>query len=88
MNFPALGSIALVGPTGAACAGAAFELAKAARESESVAVDGWHVDVCGGKKLVVARGGVEDKYDDAFRSGLLALRTASTSCPCGAATTS
>jgi hypothetical protein len=69
VDVPTLASIPLCPAAG--CAGAAFELQSAARESETTAFDGWEAEVVEGHRVVVARGGSERSYDHALRSGLL-----------------
>jgi hypothetical protein len=71
MQPPTFAWIRLFPPAGTACAGGAFGLQDAARESEIVAVDGWEAEVREGQRVVVARGGTDDNYDDALRSGLM-----------------
>lgn len=67
---PTWASIPLYSPTGPAFTGGAFELQVPARESEIVQVDGWEAEVREGQRVVVARGGREDNYDDALRASL------------------
>jgi hypothetical protein len=71
MSEPRLGKAYLKPVSGPPCAGAAFELQRAAVESESVVVNGWQVQVVKDSRIVVARGGNENGYDEAFRAGLL-----------------
>jgi hypothetical protein len=55
---------------GEPCAGAAFELQSAARESGTVVIDNWEAEVSGGTSLVVVRGGMADDYHSALTGGL------------------
>jgi hypothetical protein len=71
MEMPTFGGIPLCKPGGGYCAGGAFELQDAARESELVEVDGWQVQATAEARFVVARGGSQDNYDDAFREALV-----------------
>ena len=68
MEPPKFVSIPLCPSAGPPCTGAAFKLQDAARESEIAVVDGWEAQVIEGMPVVVARGGLDDNYDDAFRS--------------------
>src|SRR5688572_25526982 len=56
---------------GELCAGGAFELQDAARESDAVEIEGWHVQVAAGDRFVLARGGPQDNYEDALHASLL-----------------
>lgn len=67
---PTLGSIPLF-LVGKACSGAAFELTRPARSSDTVQVDGWEVEVAKGSTVVVARGGADESHDEAFLNGLI-----------------
>jgi len=70
MAVPTLASIPLYSAGGEPCAGGDFSLQEPAHES-AVVVDGdWQIEVSAGGKSVVARGGTEDNYDDAYRAGL------------------
>jgi hypothetical protein len=57
--------------SGAACAGAAFELLEPAHESTCVAVGAWEVEAVKDSGLVVARGGDATDAPAAFSTGLL-----------------
>lgn len=50
--------------------GGAFELAQRARESATVKVNGWDVEVRAGHDVVVARGRGEDRFADAYVTAL------------------
>lgn len=65
-----LAGIPLTGEA-SACAGAAFRLNRLPWQDAHATIDGWEVSVREGCNLVVARGGVEQGYDDAYRAGLL-----------------
>lgn len=51
--------------------GASFELENPPWRDAHVTVDGWEVEVRKGAKLVVARGGAEQDYEAAYRTGLM-----------------
>lgn len=69
--MPTFGGISLLEFVSVPCSGTAFELDAPAREDAVAVTDGWSVEVSDGLKLVVARGGQDIGYEDAFRSGLL-----------------
>jgi hypothetical protein len=71
VEMSTFGGIPLCNPGDEPCAGGAFELVDAARESEFVDVDAWQVQVIGGERFVVARGASLGSYDDAFRAALI-----------------
>ncbi len=71
MEAPSYADMPLGEPGSTGMAGAGFELHEPARESETVTVGGWEVEVVGGQRIVVARGESESSYDDALTAGLL-----------------
>ena len=71
MSEPRFGEAYLKPLGGPPCASAAFELQRKAVESASAVVDGWHIEVVKDSRIVLARGGNESNYDDAFRAALL-----------------
>jgi hypothetical protein len=71
METPTFGAIPMCNPGGDLCAGGAFELQDAARESELVEVDGWQVQVTAGDRFGFARGGPQGNYEDALAASLL-----------------
>ena len=70
-GIPTLGDIPLLLPSSEPSSGAAFELNKPAHADANVPIGPWEVEVRKGLKLVVARGGDDRSYEDAFRAGLL-----------------
>ena len=71
METPTFGPMPMYNSGGDPCAGGAFELQDAARESALVEVDRWQVQVAKGDRFGVARGGPQDNYADALRASLL-----------------
>jgi hypothetical protein len=66
MTATTYGGMPLLGP---GASGAAFELRSAPKSAALVTVDGWEVEIAAGHKLVVARGGSADNYDQAVGEG-------------------
>lgn len=73
---PTLAGMQLIVEGLGACSGAAFELQDGARESEVLAFDGWEAEVAEGQKIVLVRGGAEERYDDAFPTELATAQKA------------
>jgi hypothetical protein len=65
----------MVGSAGS-CSGAAFSLLKPARETTTVAIGEWEIEVCRRSSGVVARGGSERSAADATRSALAHVQMA------------
>ncbi|MGH9340950.1 MAG: hypothetical protein ACRD1R_15480 [Acidobacteriota bacterium] len=68
--MPSLAGIPLVDPTSDG-SGTAFELDSPAREDANAIIGRWTVVVARDTKIVLARGGADSDYDEAYASGLL-----------------
>ncbi len=65
------GSVPLVRSSAEFCSGAAFELRDPPRNSGTVDLGSWRIDFRAGESFVVARGGNEQHYVDAYRAALV-----------------
>lgn len=76
MNPPSLSGIPLFDSVSGPRAGGAFGLLAPARESQTIGLDGWQVQVAAGFPSVVAHGGLQESYDDAHQASLLSAQRA------------
>jgi len=70
MTIPRFAGLPLLLDETRECAGAAFELTKTARESAVVQLGDWEVEVHKNAEIVVARGGAERSFEDAYSEAL------------------